>query len=434
MLINLLLTCMVGVFPILWLWDFGKRLGLKAGAECPKGDGISTKTELQAQGKTELLLFAKVFGLALLFRLLLYVLGGFLFCVYAEGADYTLRDYLSCWNRWDGPHYLDIAQKGYANCIEDGQHLFLVFFPLYPWLIRFLGLLGGDLQLCGMILSTVAYAVGAGFFYLTISEEYNPEVAEKSIVLLSISPFAFFFGAVMTEGLFFCLLSTAFFCIRRHKWWMVGLLGLLCALCRAQGVIVLGVGAVEFLVSHPPITYLREKRGRAFLRELFAKASFLLLIPVGNLVYLWINYRVEGDPFRFVFYQKDHWHLGPTFFTNTIREISSYLFRPETSVSLKACIWLPEFLLFFLTFAALYYGRKRHPLKYTAFLYVYTMINYSVTWLVSGGRYMLCALPLFVILGELVSRHKKVYPWLIAGFSILMAIYLGGFFAWKSVM
>ena len=62
------------------------------------------------------------------------------------------------------------------------------------------------------------------------------------------------------------------------------------------------------------------------------------------------------------------------------------------------------------------------------------MINYSVTWLVSGGRYMLCALPLFVILGELVSRHKKVYPWLIAGFSILMAIYLGGFFAWKSVM
>ena len=53
----------------------------------------------------------------------------------------------------------------------------------------------------------------------------------------------------------------------------------------------------------------------------------------------------------------------------------------------------PELILFVIAIVLLAYGLTRHPLKYTAFLLVYTLVNYSVTFLISGGRYMSCAFP-----------------------------------------
>lgn len=423
-MINVIYVAMVAVFVATWFVEFGKQLCGKNAArqEGSQGEKVTAKT------------VAILFGLAILFRLLLYVCGAVIYMINSDATSFSLRDYLSCWNHWDGPHYLELAEKGYGNCVENGQHLFVVFFPLYPWVVRIFHLFCGDWQAAGLAVSTIAYAVGAVFFYVTLTEEYGKDVAEKSLVLLSVSPFAFYFGATMTESLFFCTISVAFFLIKRHQWFWAGIVGIFCSLCRAQGVIILGVGAVEFLVTYPFLQYCKEKRLGEFLRHVFTKAIFLLFVPVGNLIYFYVNYVVEGDPFRFVTYQWEHWHLKPTFFTNTLREISSYLFSPTATNTIKACIFLPEFIAFFLAFLALYYGRKRHPLKYTAYLFVYTMINYSVTWLISGGRYMLCALPMFVIAGEFVHRRPKVYPWLVAISAVLMTIYMSGYFAWKQVM
>ena len=98
------------------------------------------------------------------------------------------------------------------------------------------------------------------------------------------------------------------------------------------------------------------------------------------------------------------------------------------------CTWLPELLLFGLTVVLLIYGLTRHPLKYTAYLLVYTLINYSVTFLISGGRYMSCAFPLFIIGAEILDKHPKIYQWLVALSSMVMIIYLMGYFQWKQIM
>lgn len=424
-IINGLLILMVVGYLFLWFLDFGRKL-------CQKPE--ETIDENGEKKKENIKLMAKIFGVALSFRIAVFLCGIVLYAMLSEGTGFSFADYLSYWNRWDGPHYLDLAQKGYANCVENGQHLFLVFFPLYPWCIRLLHLFFHNYLAAALVISFLAYSIGAVFFYLTVSEEYDEEVAQKSLVLLSVSPFAFYFGAVMTESLFFCLLSAEFYFIKKHRFGMAGVIGAFCALCRAQGVIVLGVGAVEFLKCYPVVYYFRERKGKDFLKKVFTKAIFLLLIPIGTILYLMINHQVEGNCFQFVIYQKEHWYLGPTFFTNTLGEIFAYLFHPETKFVNKICIWMPEFILFFLSFLALFYARKRHPLKYSAFLFVYVMINYSVTWLVSGARYMLCALPLFIIGGEFMHRHKRVYPFVIAVSAMLMMIYLMGFFQWKPVM
>ena len=48
--------------------------------------------------------------------------------------------------RWDGNHYKNLVELGYAGYMENGQHLFLVFFPGYVWAVRLLRLLVPDTQ------------------------------------------------------------------------------------------------------------------------------------------------------------------------------------------------------------------------------------------------------------------------------------------------
>ena len=38
--------------------------------------------------------------------------------------------------RWDAAHYIHLIEEGYQGYTENGQHLFLVFFPGYVWAPR----------------------------------------------------------------------------------------------------------------------------------------------------------------------------------------------------------------------------------------------------------------------------------------------------------
>ena len=44
------------------------------------------------------------------------------------------RPWLEIWNNWDTLHYLRLAEHGYVAAGD--SRVSLVFFPLYPWLIR----------------------------------------------------------------------------------------------------------------------------------------------------------------------------------------------------------------------------------------------------------------------------------------------------------
>src|ERR671939_494023 len=46
----------------------------------------------------------------------------------------SFYDWLAIWNRWDAPHYLDLARMGYVS--QGVEARWIVFFPLYPWLVR----------------------------------------------------------------------------------------------------------------------------------------------------------------------------------------------------------------------------------------------------------------------------------------------------------
>jgi hypothetical protein len=59
---------------------------------------------------------------------------GYLVTYFNEGAAPPLSIFQSMFHYWDSSNYVNIAQQGYVNTGEAAS--FIVFFPLYPLLIK----------------------------------------------------------------------------------------------------------------------------------------------------------------------------------------------------------------------------------------------------------------------------------------------------------
>ena len=58
------------------------------------------------------------------------------------------------WSKWDAGHFLDVAKHGYLNVGE--ERFFIVFFPLYPFLIRILAGIIRSCEWAGVIVSNLS--------------------------------------------------------------------------------------------------------------------------------------------------------------------------------------------------------------------------------------------------------------------------------------
>ena len=78
-------------------------------------------------------------------------------------------------NRWDSYWYLDIVKEGYYLRGEKGIAN-VVFFPLYPFLIRVTTpLAGGDPVLAGWMVSSV-FLVLAAAVLVRLAQRFHPEI------------------------------------------------------------------------------------------------------------------------------------------------------------------------------------------------------------------------------------------------------------------
>lgn len=391
----------------------------RCGAPLP----LSLRTDSQAQEGTEVgrREAVQVFSLSILFRLAVLLLG---FLILWRLADVTrLVDTLPFWKRWDAWHYVGLAEQGYRGYTEDGQHLFLVFFPLYVWLMRLFRLLVGDTIGAGLLVSWLSYAGGCVYFYRLAAFDWGRAAARRAVVLLSLFPFGFFFGGVMTEGLFFLTTSAALWHIRRRRWLAAGIWGALAAMTRMHGLLLVGAAAAE-LVEQEQL--FARPGGR--IRSVLAQLPALLLPLAGTAVYLGLNLWVEGDPFAFVRMQ-DHWSQGSNWISGTLGYVlQNALTYGDTAVRVQ--IWIPTLVLFPLFLGLLWAVRRRARSMYLLYGYVYLVLNYSLSWLLSAGRYLSCALPFFLFAAALTARRPRLFALVACAsgalFVAALSVYLTG--------
>ena len=138
--------------------------------------------------------------------------------------------------RWDTDFYHQIATVGYRWDRSAFLHQNVVFFPLYPLLMRWGGaLLGGHPLLAGTVISLAAFAGAMSLLYRLAVLELGDEKAWPVVLLVSTYPFALFYSVVYTESLFLFLTVGAFYSMRRRYLLPAALAGLAAGLTRPNG-------------------------------------------------------------------------------------------------------------------------------------------------------------------------------------------------------
>jgi 4-amino-4-deoxy-L-arabinose transferase-like glycosyltransferase len=199
-------------------------------------------------------------------------------------ADGSLLDRLfQPFANWDGTWYIRIASQGYHKIGS------WAFFPLYPWLLHGTAdATDGQYVVAGMMLSIAAALAAAAVLYLLVEEDYGRRVALWAVAFLAFFPTSIFLQAVYTESLFLLAALACVLWARRGRWKLAGLAGMLAALTRNTGVLLL----IPLLAFYGSSINWR-------WRQLDRRVLWSLLIPAGLGVYMAYQLAVRGNPFLF---------------------------------------------------------------------------------------------------------------------------------------
>ena len=103
----------------------------------------------------------------------------------------------------DVPHYVEIAANGYQALGDTANNI--VFFPLYPLLMRAVHVLIPDYVIAGMAVSNLFLGAATAALYALIEAEMGFRRAMRGTLLMTLFPFGFFMAGAYTESLFMAL-------------------------------------------------------------------------------------------------------------------------------------------------------------------------------------------------------------------------------------
>ncbi|MGA3289688.1 MAG: glycosyltransferase family 39 protein [Candidatus Bathyarchaeia archaeon] len=296
---------------------------------------------------------------------------------------------MNMFNHWDAPHYEAIAKNGYVNTGDAAN--FIVFFPLYPILIRLFSVDSNYTSLSALIVSNVCSLIAFFYLYKLAKLEFNDSVAVKAVLFLSVFPTAYFLSAPYTEGLFFALVIASIYYARLGKWQFSGLISLFAALTRIAGLLLLPVLLVE---------YFHQKGWKP--RKTDPSILWIFLTFAGFLIYLGINYQVTGSPFTFLTVEVTHWYnrLDPrTGLTAAYGWAKNASYPENITVGIAPLV----FAVFGLLMVGVSVWRRLRPV-YTVYMFLSWALAVSTSWWISVPRYVMAMFPIFILFGLLTNK------------------------------
>ncbi len=304
---------------------------------------------------------------------------------------------------WDAQHFLYLSRYGYQP-----RGLSNNFYPLWPWLIRAgTFLCAGRALAAGLVLSNLFSLAAIVLFYGYIREARDEKTAAYAVLCLLAYPGAFFLSLPYSESVFFLLVMTFFWGLRRERPGLAGLCAFLLPLSRPQGILV----AV-------PFWYWLCSRKRTKLPDL----GFWLCPLAGAAVYLLFMQYAAGDAFEGFKAYNDLfpgarsvarlWDL-PGFIAAFFNVTAWH----GTSGSLMERLW---FVLFAGCLPALW---KRDRLL---FLYALPMGLVPAVTLsfISYTRHLLLVFPVFIVLAEHLNRRGNALRWTLLSAAWILQIIL----------
>jgi len=333
--------------------------------------------------------------------------------------------------RWDTDFYHQIATVGYRWDPSVFLHQNVVFFPLYPLLMRWGGaLLGGHPLLAGTVVSLAAFAGAISLLYRLAVLELGEEKAWPVILLVSTYPFALFYSVVYTESLFLFLTVGAFYAMRRRYLLLAALAGFAAGLTRPNGF-WLALPLVWMATTTPSNPSHDDAGSRSGGRQGRDVAAIIVaLAPLAGVAifsaYLYVRF---GDALAWMHGQAA-WGVpllgrGPA--PDPVRTAEDLRLKVS-----EVMVYAGDIAAFFLAAASIVPVARRIGAAYAMWIAINIFPPVAAHLFISLGRFTSVLFPLFFWLALVVPRRRVAY--LAGAFAACQAILAVCFYLWRPVV
>ena len=141
--------------------------------------------------------------------------------------------------RMDAFWYAGIVRHGYTYSTHNPSSI--VFYPLFPAVVKVLSLATGSVFLAGMIVPTICLFLAVLALQAWLDARGAGKASALAMGLILCFPFGFFWASMYTESLFLALALATFVFFERGSWQLSAVCAFLAVLCRPTGI---GAGAL----------------------------------------------------------------------------------------------------------------------------------------------------------------------------------------------
>ena len=190
--------------------------------------------------------------------------------------------------QWDAEWYFKIASEGYRYNGDPNVYQNIVFYPLYPMLVRGLAAIGGiGISHALLLVSNISSFFAIVLLFKLVREEFGDSQALATVALLSFFPTSVLLSAGYTEPLELLLIVAFFLVLKRQRYFSAALLAGLAVADRSTGILLTPILIWEMW--------------RHLDRKQFALAAIPCVVIATSglwlfMIYLWYDF---GDPFVF---------------------------------------------------------------------------------------------------------------------------------------
>ncbi len=293
---------------------------------------------------------------------------------------------LGIWDRWDAPHFFEVAAHGYGPPSDPAR---IVLFPGYPLAVA-IGSLVAPPLVAGMVISLLATMGAAVGLHRLVRLDDSRPAGRAAVVAMLVFPTAFAFVAPYSEALFLAFAVWSYVQARRGDWRGAGILGALAAATRLQGVFLLPALALEYWLQ-------RRRIGLDF--------GWVLVIASGLAAYLAINVVWFGDPMYFVGVQRSTFQVVNVMPWQALQALWSGLTTYPPSEFWATVYLAPAVALLTLAGATVWsVASPRSRPGYAVYTAVSLLSFASLSWPISVPRYVLGVFPVFLAAGAASRR------------------------------
>jgi Mannosyltransferase (PIG-V) len=316
--------------------------------------------------------------------------------------------WLEIWNQWDTVHFLRLAEFGYhADDIFKAW-----FYPLYPWSIRAFHYICGDFLLAAFLVSAVALLFVVVTLRRIAALEWSNTIARRTVYFFLIFPTAFYLHIGYSESLFLALALGSIFAARKERWWLASVLGACSWMTRANGIVLLPTLAVEAWQQ-----WSGTRRWRW-------QWLWIAMVPVGFAVYLFLNWRISGNPLAFLYLRKELFHMSFSAPWNGIADAFRNLRRTPNQAEI---VGTQELLFTALGFLCSILSWMNLRPIYAVWITGNWLILVCVTFIESMPRYALTMFPIFFLFAFL--SESRFWQMVLTFWSLLFFALFSSLFA-----